>query len=69
MFIQEGLIWRRKTCNDYPERNVIVLPQSLKQDVIEAAHGNVLVGHGGITKTQERILKFRNQICEKTRKL
>jgi hypothetical protein len=55
VFIQDGLIWRRRTSHDYPKRNVIVLPQSLKQDVIEAAHGNVFAGHGGIPKTQDRI--------------
>ncbi len=38
MFIQDGLIWRRRTRNDYPEWNGTVLPQSLKQDIIEAAH-------------------------------
>ena len=40
---------KKRSKPNYPERNVIILPQSLKQEVIEAAHGNVLAGHGGIT--------------------
>jgi hypothetical protein len=35
VLIQDGLIWRRRTSHDYPEKNEIVLPQSLKQDVLK----------------------------------
>ena len=54
-FLQDHLIWRRRANKGYPDRNVIVLPQAFKSEIISAAHGQLLSGHQGINKTQERI--------------
>jgi hypothetical protein len=47
-----GLLWRRRVNHNYPERNVIILPASLKEEIIEA--GLLFSGHMGISKKKER---------------
>jgi hypothetical protein len=54
-FNQDGLLWHRRTNNNYPDRNVIALPASLKEEIIEAAHEQLLSRHMGVSKTKERI--------------
>jgi hypothetical protein len=54
-FTQNDLLWRRRTNHNYPDRNVIVLPASLNEEIIKAAHGHSLSGQMGISKTKERI--------------
>jgi hypothetical protein len=48
-------LWRRRANNIDPEINVVVLPASLKEEIMQAAHGQLLSGHTGISKTTERI--------------
>ncbi len=56
-FIENDIVWRRIKRQFEPSRVVIFLPASLKQEALQDAHGNVLVGHDGIYKTKERLLQ------------
>ncbi len=41
--------------SNYPDRNVILLPAFLREEIVEAAHGQLLSGHMGVFETKERI--------------
>ena len=56
-FSENGIIWRRILRANNPPRAVLLLPQSLVPSVIQEAHGGLLTGHGGVSKTRERILQ------------
>jgi hypothetical protein len=45
----------KKNNNNYQDRNVIILPAYLRQEIIKAAHGQLLSGHMGVSKPKERI--------------
>ena len=55
-FIEDDLVWRRLKRSFEPSRVVLFLPRTLKQEVLEQAHGSLMGGHDGILKTKERIL-------------
>ena len=55
-FLEDGLVWRRIKRNYEPSRVVLLLPQSLKNEVMQQAHGTLMAGHDGTLKTKERIL-------------
>ena len=55
-FLENDILWRRiNKVNGIP-RTVLVVPQSLRDSLIQEAHGTMLSGHEGITKTKERLL-------------
>ena len=56
-FIEKEILWRRLKRNDFPSRTVLVVPVSLTEQLVKEAHGTLLTGHNGITKTKERILE------------
>jgi hypothetical protein len=49
-FMQDGLLCRQRVNHNYAERNVIVLTALLNEEIIEAAHGQLLFNHMGISK-------------------
>ena len=55
-FVEDELVWRRIKRAYEPSRVVLLLPQSLKEEVLQQAHGTLMSGHDGILKTKERIL-------------
>jgi len=56
-FLQKGVLWRRLERPGSIPTNVVMLPASLVPQIIQEAHGSLLTGHGGITKTKERLLQ------------
>jgi Integrase zinc binding domain/Integrase core domain len=56
-FIENDILWRRLKRDDYPPRTVLVVPLSLTEQLVREAHGSLLTGHNGITKTKERLLE------------
>ena len=56
-FLENDILWRRILRNNMPARAVVILPASLVPSIVNEAHGGLLTGHGGITKTKERILQ------------
>jgi len=55
-FVEDGLVWRRIKRQYEPSKVVLLLPQTLKLQVMQQAHGEELSGHDGVLKTKERIL-------------
>jgi hypothetical protein len=55
-FIEDDLVWRRIKRSYEPSRVVLLLPQNLKDQVMQQAHGTLMAGHDGVLKTKERIL-------------
>ena len=56
-FIERDILWRRLKRNDFPPGTVLVVPLSLTEQLVREAHGSLLTGHNGITKTKERLLE------------
>jgi hypothetical protein len=55
-FLENDILWRRMNKNEGLPRTVLVVPVSLQNDLISEAHGSMLSGHEGISKTKERLL-------------
>ena len=55
-FLENDILWRRMDKNEGLPRTVLVVPVSLQNDLISEAHGSMLSGHEGISKTKERLL-------------
>ena len=55
-FVEDELVWRRIKRSYEPSRVVLLLPETLKEEVMQQAHGSLMAGHDGILKTKERIL-------------
>ena len=56
-FFEDNILWRRLTRYDAQPRSVLLLPASLAKAVVQEAHGQLLTGHDGISKTKERLLQ------------
>ena len=39
-----------------PTKTVLVVPRELVPQLVEEAHGQILTGHDGVSKTKERLL-------------
>ena len=51
----KGIIWRKSTNDDSTEKYKIVLPESLRKEVLETYHNSLMAGHGGVRKTYNRV--------------
>ncbi len=56
-FVDNDIVQRRIKRQLEPSHVVIILPQTLVNDVLQEAHGHLLTGHDGIYKTKERIFQ------------
>jgi len=56
-FVEDDLVWRRVKRPYEPSRVVIFLPESLTEEAMKEAHGQLLSGHDGIFKTKERLFQ------------
>ena len=56
-FFENNILWRRINRHDMPQRNVVVLPLSLTDEIIHDTHTSLLAGHEGIARTKERLLQ------------
>jgi hypothetical protein len=56
-FIENDVIWRRLTRYDAQPRTVLLVPAVLAPALVSEAHGQILTGHDGISKTKERLLQ------------
>jgi len=54
-FIQDGILWIRRNKVEGTPRTVLFVPQVLKEALVKEAHGQLLTGHDGISKTKERL--------------
>ena len=55
-YLKKGDIIYRKTFNSLGEEiNLVVLPKSLKKDILFSMHDDLLAGHQGVTRTLYRI--------------
>ena len=55
-FMENGLLWRRLKRQGDTAHIVLFVPESMKMDILQEAHGGQFTGHDGIFKTKERIL-------------
>ena len=55
-FIEHGQLWRRLQRHGMPTRTVLVVPRKLAAELVQEAHGQILTGHDGMSKTKERLL-------------
>ena len=55
-FLEKDILWRRINKNEGLPRTVLVVPTSLRDSLVREAHGAMLSGHEGISKTKERLL-------------
>jgi len=51
-FFENNILWRRINRHDMPQRNVVVLPLSLTDEIIHDTHTSLLAGHEGIAMVQ-----------------
>jgi hypothetical protein len=56
-FIENDLLWHKHVDEHGNHRNLIFVPKDYRKQLICEAHGSPLTGHGGISKTQHRILQ------------
>jgi hypothetical protein len=56
-FIENDLLWHKHVDEHGNQRNLIFVPKDYRKQLICEAHGSPLTGHGGISKTQHRILQ------------
>ena len=56
-FLENDILWRRLQRHNLPPRTVLVVPQNLRWELIQEAHGSLLTGHGGMHQTKERLLE------------
>jgi len=54
-FIENGTLWRRIRRFGEPDRVVLYAPPSMREAILQEAHGAPLAGHDGQLKTKERI--------------
>lgn len=54
-FVEDGLLWKR-ICDNKLNRVVLFAPHSMKNLILQHAHGSQFTGHEGIFKTKQRIL-------------
>ena len=54
-FVEDGLVWKRVKRQNEPSRVVLYLPDALREQTLQDAHGTLLAGHDGVLKTKERI--------------
>jgi Integrase zinc binding domain len=55
-FVLDGVVWKRLGANQQ-HRSVLLVPQHLIPEILHEAHGHLLAGHFGITKTKQRLLQ------------
>jgi hypothetical protein len=55
-FVLNGVVWKRLGFN-LQHRSVLMVPQHLIKNILAEAHGHLLSGHFGISKTKHRILQ------------
>ncbi len=51
-FIQDDILWIRRNKVEGTPRTVLFVPQVLKEALVKEAHGQLLTGHDGISKTK-----------------
>ena len=56
-FIDNGILYRRLCQTGEPDRVVLFAPPTMRDAILQEAHGTALFGHGGTLKTKERILQ------------
>jgi len=55
-FVLDGVVWKRLGANQQ-HRSVLLVPQHLIPEILHEAHGHLLAGHFGVTKTKQRLLQ------------
>ena len=55
-FVLDGVVWKRLGAN-LQHRSVLLVPQHLIPEILHEAHGHLLAGHFGVTKTKQRLLQ------------
>ncbi len=55
-FVLDGVVWKCLGANQQ-HRSVLLVPQHLIPDILHEAHGHLLSGHFGVTKTKQRLLQ------------
>ncbi len=55
-FVLNGVVWKRLGSN-LQHRSVLMVPQHLIKSILAKAHGHLLSGHFGVSKTKHRILQ------------
>ncbi len=55
-FVLDGVIWKRLGANQQ-HRSVLLVPQHLIPEILHEAHGHLLAGHFGVTKTKQGLLQ------------
>ena len=56
-YIENDLLWYRHTDDHGNQKSLIFVPHSYRKQLMCEAHGSPLTGHGGIQKTQQRLLQ------------
>ena len=54
-FIQDDILWTRMNKEEGTPRTVLFVPEVLREKLVQEAHGQLLTGHDGISKTKERL--------------
>jgi transposase InsO family protein len=54
-FIQDDILWIRINKEKGTPRTVLFVPLTLREKLVQEAHGQLLSGHDGISKTKERL--------------
>ncbi len=55
-FVLNGVVWKRLGSN-LQHRSVLMVPEHLIKDIFAEAHGHLLLGHFGVSKTKHQILQ------------
>jgi Integrase zinc binding domain len=55
-FVLNGVVWKWLGSN-LQHRSVLMMPQHLIKNILAEAHGHLLSGHFGVSKTKHRILQ------------
>ena len=55
-FVLNGVVWKRLGIS-HQHRSVLLVPQHLIPDILHEAHGHLLAGHFGVSKTKQRLLQ------------
>jgi hypothetical protein len=56
-FIENDMLWYRHTDEHGNQKNLMFVPNTYRKQLICEAHGSALTGHGGISKTQHRLMQ------------
>ena len=54
-FIEDDILWTRINKENGVSRTVLWVPKQLTESLIQEAHGQLMTGHDGISKTKERL--------------